>query len=296
MNGYSTHTYKWVNAEGKAVWIKLHYKPEEGVKTFTQAESDAKATDPDHATRDLFNHIASGKVAAWKAYVQVMPMEDAAIQRFSPFDTTKTWSHKDYPLIEYGRLVLNRNPKNYHAETEQVAFGPSNLVPGVEASPDGVLQGRLFSYPDTQRHRLGSNFNQIPINCPYATRVANYQRDGVNFGENGGSGPNYWPNSVAGAPAPKPAAKECPYVVQGLVDRHHVPKPEDDFAQPGILYREVLSAAERDALVVNLAASLKEVTRPDVQVRAIRNFYLADAEFGTRLASAVGVDIAKVKQ
>lgn len=192
--------------------------------------------------------------------------------------------------------MLNRNPKNYHAETEQVAFGPANLVPGVEPSPDGVLQGRLFAYPDTQRHRLGSNFNQIPINCPFATHVANYQRDGVTFGANGGSGPNYWPNSVAGAPAPKPSAKECPFMLQGVVDRHHVPKPEDDFVQPGILYRQVLSSAERDRLIANLAASLKDVTRPEIQVRAIRNFYLSDVEFGTRVAAALGIDVSKLQQ
>ena len=172
MNGYSSHTFKWVNAEGAPVWVKYHFKTESGIRNFSDEEAVAlKGTDPDFATRDLFNHIANGGVAAWTLHVQIMPYEDAWTYRFNPFDITKVWPHKDYPLQQVGRLVLNRNPTNYFAEVEQSAFSPSHLVPGIEPSPDKMLQGRLFSYPDTHRHRLGGNYDQIPINCPYASKV-----------------------------------------------------------------------------------------------------------------------------
>jgi len=295
MNGYGPHAFKWVNAEGQAVWVKYHFKPEPGKKNFTAAESAAmNAKDPDFATRDLFNHIAGGGIAAWKAFVQIMPYEDAWTYKINPFDITKVWSHKDYPLIEFGRLVLNRNPNNFHAETEQSAFSPSHLVPGIEASPDPVLQGRLFSYPDTQRHRLGPNFQQIPINCPYMARVSNYQRDGVTFSENGGSGPNYWPNSLGG-PAPKSDNIPTYDLKDVTVGRHAKPPPGDDYSQAGELYRKVLSDAERASLINNLASAINEVSREEVKIRAVRNFYLADTEYGTRLAHALGIDVAKVK-
>lgn len=295
MNGYSSHTYKWVNAEGKPVWVKLHFKTESGVKTFTNEEAAAVAAkDPDYATRDLFTHINTGGIAAWRVCAQIMPYEDAWTYRINPFDVTKIWPHKDYPLVEFGRMVLNRNPTNYHAEVEQSAFSPSHMVPGIEASPDKMLQGRLFSYPDTHRHRLGGNYQQIPINCPYRARVANNQRDGVTFGDNGGSGPNYFPNSFNG-PAPKAEYKEAPFEIKGVVGRYAHVHPNDDFSQAGDLYRKVLSAAERTRLINNLAGSIKNVTREDIQIRAIRNYYRADTEFGTRLAQAVGVDISKIR-
>jgi len=296
MNGYGPHTFKWVNAEGQAVWVKYHFKPEAGVKTFTAAEAkDMDAKDPDFATRDLFNHIAGGGIAAWKVFVQIMPYADAWTYKISPFDITKVWPHKDYPLLEFGRLVLNRNPKNYHAETEQAAFSPSHMVPGIESSPDPVLQGRLFSYPDTQRHRLGTNFQQIPINCPYMVRVSNYQRDGVTFGENGGSGPNYWPNSLGG-PAPKSASSNPTYELKDVtVGRHAKPPPGDDYFQAGEFYRKVLTEPQRANLINNLADAIKEVPREEVKIRAVRNYYLADTDYGTRLAQAVGIDVSKVK-
>lgn len=295
MDGFSSHTYKWVNAEGKAVWVKLHFKTESGIKNFTAEEAAAVAAkDPDFATRDLFNHIQGGGIAAWRVCAQIMPYEDAWTYRINPFDVTKVWPHKDYPLVEFGRMVLNRNPTNYHAEVEQSAFSPSHMVPGIEASPDKMLQGRLFSYPDTHRHRLGSNYQQIPINCPYRARVATYQRDGVTFNDNGGSGPNYFPNSFNG-PAPKAEYKEAPFEVKGVVGRYGNVHPNDDFVQAGDLYRKVLTAAERTRLISNIAGAMKGVTREDIKIRAIRNYYRADSEFGTRLAQAVGVDIAKIR-
>jgi len=172
MNGFSSHTLKFVNTEGTPYWVKLHFKTETGIKNFTAEEATKLAgEDPDWATRDLFNHIAKGGEAAWRVCMQVMPFEQAATYKWNPFDVTKVWPQKDFPLIQFGRMVLNRNPDNYFAETEQSAFSPSHMVPGVEPSPDKMLQGRLFSYPDTHRHRLGPNYDQIPINCPYAARV-----------------------------------------------------------------------------------------------------------------------------
>jgi catalase len=166
-----------------------------------------KATNKDYAREDLFNTLANGGTASWTWKVQIMPEKDAESYRYDVFDVTKVWPHSDYPLIPVGKLVLNRNPDNYFAETEQAAFAPTNLVPGIEPSNDKMLQGRLFSYPDTHRHRLGANFDQIPINCPYRARVANYQRDGPStVNGNQGSGPNYEPNSFAG-PVEDPSAK-----------------------------------------------------------------------------------------
>jgi len=228
MNGYSSNTYKWVNAAGEGFWVKLHYKTEAGIKNLSaEAAAETQGLDPDHATRDLFNHLKAGKTAAWRAFVQVMPEEDWSKYKWNIFDVTKVWPHKDYPLIPYGRLVLDRNPTNYFAETEQVAFCVSHFVPGIEPSPDRVLQGRLFSYADTNRARLGPNFMQIPINCPYksiykggapdvgatgavgthdtsATEMRHYhdacQNNNLNDGlvvvnDNGGNRPNYNPSS-----------------------------------------------------------------------------------------------------
>ena len=179
MNGYSSHTFRWINKDGVAHWVKLHFKTKSGIKNFTAEQADAlKGPEPDYATKDLFNHIESGKTAEWKLFIQAMPETDAIKYRFNIFDVTKVISQKDYPLIPIGEMVLNKNPLNYFADTEQSAFSPGHLVPGMEPSPDKMLQGRLFSYPDTHRHRLGANYEQIPINCPYRANVHNGQRDG----------------------------------------------------------------------------------------------------------------------
>lgn len=296
MNGYSSHTFKWVNAEGKACWVKFHFKTLSGIKNLTVEEAEKlKSTDPDFATRDLFNHLQNGGTAEWKVCVQIMPYEDAWTYRFNPFDVTKVWPHKDYPLVEIGRLVLNRNPENYFAEVEQAAFSPSHLVPGIEPSPDKMLQGRLFSYPDTHRHRLGGNYQQIPINCPYRARVNNYHRDGYfALGNNGGSGPNYEPNSFNGPKEDKSEA-EHPQEVSGKIGRWKQTHPNDDFVQAGNLYRDVLTAEERTRLVNNIVRSLSEVTKEDIKYRAVRNFYRADPEYGTRIAQGLKLDISKIK-
>jgi catalase len=288
MHGFGSHTFKWVNANGKACWVKYHLKTEAGIANLTGAEAAAiAATDPDHATRDLFEHIKSGNVAAWKAFVQIMPLEDAETYRYDPFDVTKVWRYKDYPLIPIGRLVLDRNPENFFAEIEQAAFSPANFVPGIEPSPDKLLQGRLFSYPDTQRHRLGANFAQIPVNCPHATRASNYQRDGLmRVDGNGGSRPNYSP-SGRGGPVSDPKAIEAPATVHGTMGRTEYPKTNraDDFEQAGLLYR-VMKEDARARLVGNIAGHLRHA-RPEIRERQLLHFSKADPEYGARLGEAL---------
>ena len=207
MNGYGSHTFKWVNAQGEEFLVKYHYKTDQGIKCFTAEQAAQKGmTDKDWATMDLHDNIAAGNFPSWTWYAQVMPIADADNYRFDVYDLTKVWPHSDYPLKRIGKLVLNKNPENFHAETEQAAFAPAHMVPGIEPSNDKMLQGRLINYPDTHRHRLGPNYDQIPINCPYRARMGNYNtRDGF-MAVNGsnGSQPNYEPNSVSGTPVQAP--------------------------------------------------------------------------------------------
>jgi len=175
MNGYSSHTFKWVNAQGETHLVKYHFKTDQGIKNFTAEENDAMLVkNREFSQTDLYENIEAGNFPSWTWFVQMMPERDAENYKFDVLDVTKVWSQADYPLIKVGKLTLNRNPENYHAEVEQSAFAPSHLVPGIEPSNDKMLQGRLFSYPDTHRHRLGVNYKQIPVNCPYRARVANY--------------------------------------------------------------------------------------------------------------------------
>ncbi|GAM17942.1 hypothetical protein SAMD00019534_011170 [Acytostelium subglobosum LB1] len=296
MDGFSSHTLKWVNQQGKAYWVKLHFKTESGIQNFTAEESGRLAgSDPDCATRDLFDTIAKGGEPAWKVNIQLMEFDDAAKYRFDPFDITKVWPHKDYPLIPIGRMVLNRNPENYFAEVEQAAFSPSHMVPGIEPSLDKMLQGRLFSYPDTHRHRLGVNYQQIPINCPYAVKggVKNYQRDGsMAVNGNGGKGPNYHPNSFNG-PDVAPDAAWHKFNVSGVAGRQKYQHPNCDFVQPGDLYR-LMDEGAKSRLVANIVGHMKAVTIREIQLRAISHFYKADKDYGTRIAKGLGIDVNDV--
>jgi catalase len=292
MHGFGSHTFKWVNAAGKACWVKYHFKTETGIANLTAEEAAAVvARDPDNATRDLFQHLAGGGVAAWKAYVQIMPFEDADTYRYDPFDVTRVWRYRDYPLVPVGRLVLDRNPQNFFAEIEQAAFSPSTFVPGIEASPDKLLQGRLFSYPDTQRHRLGTNYALLPVNAPRGCPMHNYQRDGaMRLDGNGGARPNYSPNG-RGGPVVERAAMEAPIPLHGSSARSEYPKRgrADDFEQAGLLYR-VLSEAERARLVANIAGHLGMAGK-EIQMRQVVHFARADAEYGARVALALGIEV-----
>ncbi|GAM20409.1 hypothetical protein SAMD00019534_035840 [Acytostelium subglobosum LB1] len=295
MDGFSSHTLKFVNDKYEPYFVKLHFKTESGIQNHTNAEAISLAgTDPDAATKDLFQAIERGDHPAWKVCIQLMKYDEAFNYRFDPFDVTKVLSHKDYPLIPIGRMVLDRNPENYFAEVEQAAFSPSHMVPGIEPSLDKMLQWRLLSYPDAHRYRLGTNYQQIPINCPM--HVNNYQRDGPMCVEaNGGKSTNYYPNSVNGTPAVDPSAHIHEYKVMGEVAKHQYKHPNNDYVQAGDLYR-LMDSGAKTRLVENIVGHMSGVTRDDIKIRAIRCFYLADKEYGTRICEGLKLDVNKVIQ
>jgi catalase len=296
MNGYGSHTYMWYDAEGKPVWVKYHFKTDLGVKNFTREEAAQMAgEDPNHDIRSLFNLIEGGDAARWTLYVQIVPFEDAFTYKWDPFDVTKVLSHKDYPLIEAGKLVLNKNPQNYFAEIEQAAFEPSNVVPGIWFSPDKMLQGRLFSYADTHRHRIGVNYAQLPVNRARNAKVANYQRDGfMRYDDNGGSSVNYEPNSLSGPAQDAKYAEPAVLALNGAVGRYsQASYRNDDFQQAGDLYR-LQSAEEQARLVGNIVAHMQNVRR-EIQMRQIAHFEKADPEFGVRIAIGLGLAVPTQK-
>jgi catalase len=296
MNGYSGHTFRWYNDQGEYFWVKIHFKTEQGIRNLTREEAAGMAAaDPDHATRDLCQAIERGEYPAWKVYVQIMAPEQVDNYRFDSFDITKVWPHGDAPLMPVGRMVLNRNPENYFAEVEQAAFSPGSLVPGIAASPDKMLQGRLFSYHDTHRHRLGPNYHLLPVNSPKAAPLNNYQRDGfMRFDSNGGGSPNYYPNSFGG-PAPDPTAAEPAFEVSGKAARQRYTHPNDDFVQPGDLYRKVMSDEDREHLIGNIVAHLGKAQKR-IQSRQTALFYKADAEYGRRVAEGLCLDVREVER
>jgi catalase len=296
MNGYSSHTFKWYNRKGEYCWVQYHFKTEQGIQNFTAAEADAmKTKDPDHATRDLYDAIAKDKYPSWRLEMQIMTPEQAADYRFDPFDITKVWPHADVPPITIGRMVLNRNPENYFAEVEQSAFSPGNFVPGIAASPDKMLQGRLFSYHDTHRHRLGSNYHMLPVNSTKKCPVHNYQRDGfMRFDENSGGSPNYYPNSF-GEPEPKAAASEPAFDVEGQAARQQYTHPNDDFVQAGDLYRNVMKKRDRDNLISNIVGHLGGAQKR-IQMRQSAVFYKADEDYGSRVAEGLKLNVKEVKK
>lgn len=291
MHGFGSHTFKWTNDKGEGVWIKYHFKTEQGVKNLdVNTAAKIAGENPDYHTEDLFNAIENGDFPAWKLYVQIMPLEDANTYRFDPFDVTKVWSQKDYPLIEVGRMVLNRNPENYFAEVEQATFSPGTLVPGVDVSPDKMLQGRLFAYHDAHRYRVGANHQALPINRS-RNEVKNYQRDGqMRFDDNGGRSVYYEPNSFGG-PKESPEDKQAAYPVSGFADsvsyNHH-----DHYTQAGDLYR-LMSEEERARLVANIVSAMKPVEKEEIKLRQIGHFYKADPEYGRRVAEGLGLPSTK---
>lgn len=289
MEGSSVHAFKWINTAGEVVYVKYHWKPQQGVKNLTAAEArEIGADDFNHATSDLYEAIERGDFPRWDLYVQILEPEKIDDFPFDPLDPTKVWPEDVLPLVHVGTMTLNRNPLNYFAEVEQSAFSPSAVVPGIEPSEDKLLQGRLFSYPDTQRHRLGPNYLQIPVNCPFAP-VRNHQRDGLMTVKADPSPYNYEPNSRDDSPAEAPAYAESSAKLTGHTTRQTIEKT-DDFTQAGELYRR-FTPEERNRLIENLVHDLKDVD-PQIQLRQICNFYRADAEYGTRVAEGLGVDLA----
>jgi len=295
MNGYSSHTFKWYNDKGEYYWVQYHFKTEQGIQNLTRDEAtELKGKDPDHATRDLNDAIERGEYPSWRLEIQIMTPEQANEYRFDPFDITKVWFHADYPPMTIGRLVLNRNPVNYFAEVEQAAFSPANFVPGIAASPDKLLQGRLFSYHDTHIHRLGVNYPMIPINRPKAA-VNYYQRDGfMNVSENVGGEPNYYPNSFGG-PEPTPNVEEPSFDISGEAKRQPYTHPNDDFFQAGELYRRVMTDEDREHLIGNITTHLYNAQKR-IQLRQTAIFYKADPEYGSRVAKGLKLDVNEVKR
>lgn len=289
MNGYGSHTFKTVNKDGQAVYVKFHYKTNQGIKNLEVSRADELAgSDPDYATRDLHNAIARGEFPQYNMSIQVMTFEQAEKFKYNPFDLTKVWPQSEYPLIPVGKMVLDRNPTNYFAEVEQIAFAPSHLVPGIEPSPDKMLQGRLFSYNDTHRHRLGANHMQLPVNCPYRVANKNYQRDGPQtYTDNQGGAPNYFPNSFGGPAECERARKlEVPFRVTGDVNRYSSGDSEDNYGQPRDFWSKVLNEAERKRLVSNIAGHLQNAS-PFIQERTIKNFAQVDVDFGRQLTESL---------
>jgi catalase len=296
MNGYSSHTFKWYNAKGEYFWVKYHFKTEQGIRNLTREEATRmKGEDPDHATRDLHDAIARGDYPSWRLEMQIMTPKQAEDYRFDTFDITKVWFHADFPPMTIGRMVLNRNPENYFAEVEQAAFSPANFVPGIAASPDKLLQGRLFSYHDTHLHRLGANYHLLPINQPKAAKVNYYQRDGaMMYGDNNKGMPNYYPNSFGG-PQPKADMGEPPFEISGMAARQAYNHPNDDFFQAGELYRRVMTDTDREHLVGNITTHLCNAQKR-IQLRQAALFYKADPDYGTKVAQGLNLDVKEVKR
>ncbi len=298
MNGYSSHTYSWQNAEGKVFWVKYHFKTEQGIENFTDAEAKAmRAEDPDYHRRDLWQAIARGDSPAWRLEMQIMPMEEAADYRFNPFDLTKVWPHADYPPITVGRFVLDRNPENYFAQIEQAAFNPSNVVPGTGLSPDRMLQARAFSYADTHRYRIGTNYQQLPVNRPLA-EVHSYSKDGAMRSAYAPGQPVYAPNSYGG-PKADPERYSDPgwWVEAGEIMRtaYVAHRDDDDFIQAGLLYRQVMTPTDQDHLVSNIVGALSNGVERFIQERAIRDYWAkVDPELGARIARGLSLESVQV--
>ena len=287
MNGYSSHTYSWMNAAGKRFWVKYHFKTVQGIENLTDAEAKALAgEDPDVHRRDLWDSIASGNAPEWRLEMQIMPWEDAADYRFNPFDLTKVWPHADYPPITIGRMVLDRNPANYFAEVEQSGFDPSNLVPGTGLSPDKMLMGRIFSYHDTHLHRIGANYQQLPINAPKAA-VHSYNKDGPMTYRHAGSQPVYAPNSYGGPVADPDRASEFGWGVEAAeIGRYAYEKhaADDDFVQPRALYQDVMTDTDREHLITNIVNHVNAGVHPDVQPKVIEYWANVHHDLGAHVS------------
>ncbi|MBF6624845.1 MAG: catalase [Pseudomonas stutzeri] len=290
MHGFGSHTYSFISADNQRYWVKFHFKTQQGIKNLTDAEAAAiVAGDRESSQRDLFEAIERGEFPRWTMYVQVMPEVEAASYRFHPFDLTKVWSKKDYPLIEVGYYELNRNADNYFQDVEQAAFTPANVVPGISFSPDRMLQGRLFSYGDAQRYRLGVNHHQIPVNAPRCP-VHSFHRDGaMRVDGNHGGRLHYEPNTY-GEWQEQPDFSEPPLALGGAADRYDFRVDDADyFTQPGDLFR-LMEADEQERLFGNTARAMGDAAR-HIKLRHIKHCYLADPAYGAGIAKALDLPL-----
>ena len=290
MHGFGSHTFSFISAANERCWVKFHFRTEQGIDNLTDAQAtDLVGHDRESAQRDLFDSIENGDFPRWTLLVQVMPERDAATYRYNPFDLTKVWSKKDYPLIEVGVLELNRNPENYFADVEQAAFSPANVVPGISFSPDKMLQSRLFSYGDAQRYRLGVNHHQIPVNAPRCP-FNSYHRDGAmrTDGNHGGT-IGYEPNS-RGAWREQPDFSEPPLALEGAADHWNHRVDEDYFTQPGDLFR-LMTADKQQLLFENTARSVGGAS-VDIQRRHVEHCRKADPAYGAGVEKALKLAVS----
>jgi len=292
MHGFGSHTFSMINSKNQRFWVKYHLRTHQGIKNLTdqEAESIIGKCRESHQ-RDLYDSIENKKYPKWTLYIQVMPEQDAAKLPYHPFDLTKVWLKKDYPLIEVGVLELNRNPENYFAEVEQSAFNPANIVPGLGFSPDKMLQGRLFSYGDAQRYRLGVNHHLIPVNkarCPFHS----YHRDGaMRVDDNYGSTLGYEPNSF-GEWQQQPEFSEPPLALEGAADHWDHREDDDYYTQPGMLFR-LMTPAQQQLLFENTARSMGDILK-EIKLRHIGNCFKADPAYGKGIAKALGIPLKDI--
>ena len=294
MHGFGSHTFSFINANNERYWVKFHFKSQQGIKNLTDAEAEAIiGKDRESHQRDLYESIEKGDYPKWTLAVQLMPEQEALQVPYHPFDLTKVWPHRDYPLIEVGVMELNRNPENFFAEVEQSAFNPANVVPGIGFSPDKMLQARLFSYGDAQRYRLGVNHHLIPVNAPRCP-VHSYHRDGaMRVDGNYGSTLGYEPNSY-GQWQEQPAYREPPLAIAGLADHWNHREDTDYYSQPGALFR-LMTPSQQQALFDNTAHAIGPAPQ-DIQIRHIAHCLKADPAYGQGIADALGIALSEVPQ
>jgi catalase len=293
MDGFGSSTYLWENAAGEKFWVKYHLKTEQGIANMTDAESRAmRAEDIDCHRRDLFEAIARKDHPSWRLDMQIMPFEDAASYRFNPFDLTKVWPHKDYPMIPVGRMVLNRNPANFFAEVTQVSFEVSNFVPGIGPSPDRMVLGRMFAYGDSARYRNGPNYHQLPVNSPI-DEVHSYSKDGPMRYRHNGAEPVYAPNSYGGPKADPARFHDASWFVESaeiMRTANEAHREDNDFVQPGTLYREVMSPTDRDHLAGNIVWHLSQGVERRIQELAVKSYWSkVDRELGMKVGKGLGL-------
>ncbi|QLK86240.1 catalase [Staphylococcus sp. 17KM0847] len=293
MHGFGSHTYAMINDNNERVWVKFHFRTQQGIENFTPEEAEQViAKDRESSQKDLFEAIEEGNFPKWKMYIQVMTEEQAKNHKDNPFDLTKVWFKDEYPLIEVGEFELNKNPENYFMDVEQAAFAPTNIIPGIDFSPDKMLQGRLFSYGDAQRYRLGVNHWQIPVNQPKGVGVENicpFSRDGqMRFLDgNQGAQTHYYPNSY-GAHQDQPEYKRQPLALEGAAYEYNFREDDDNyFEQPGKLFR--LQSPEQQQRIFENTANEMDGTTDEVKHRHIRHCYQADPAYGTGVAKALGM-------
>lgn len=287
VNGYGSHTYSLINASGERFWVKFHFKTLQGIETITNAQAEAiVAKDRESNQRDLFENIQAGNFPKWSFEIQIMTNEQAKNSSFNPFDLTKVWPHKNYPMIKVGIMTLNENPKNYFNEIEQASFSPSNVVPGISFSPDKMLQARIFSYPDAHRYRVGTHYEMLPVNRPIV-EVNTYHADGsMNYEIKEPTDAYYEPNSFNG-PIEDKSFAEPVFETGNIADRYNHRIGNDDFSQPRALF-ELMSTNQKEQLFSNIAAAMDTVPRNIID-RQIALFEQVHPDYAAGVKKVLGI-------